>query len=84
MIKRAWDEGNIAGNYLYYDEDTGLIIGEVSRVGVGADRSQAAVYPRPDVNQKLLGQYINYKYAKKAVELYWEYNDRLVIEHEYS
>ena len=65
-----WEETNASGNHLYYRVINGEIIGEVSTVGVETKRSWATVYTRSD-NKMVLGQYINGKFAKKAVEDYW-------------
>ena len=68
MSEYFWAEGNLLGNYLYFEADTGRIIGEVSRVGMSGERSSASCYINPREPQYVLGQYINSKTAKKAIE----------------
>ena len=68
MSEYDWQEGNSIGNYLFYETDTGRIIGEVSRVGMSGERSSASCYINPREPQFVLGQYINSKTAKRAVE----------------
>lgn len=77
-MKRDWCEGNTLGNYLYYDTNTGRILGEVSKVGMVGDRTSASAYPDPREPMYVLGQYINYKYAKRSVEDYWIMQDNII------
>ena len=80
MKSYAWEEGNLLGNYLYYDKKTGEIIGEVSRIGMTGTRTSASSY----IDRKLtvyLGNYIDSKYAKKAVEEHTDWCDRMVEGH---
>ena len=78
MSKRDWCEGNLLGNYLYYDTESGRILGEVSKVGMSGDRTSASAYPDPREPIHVLGQYINYKFAKKAVENHWIMYDSII------
>lgn len=75
--KYDWEEGQLLGNYLYYEVDTGRIVGEVSRIGMTGSRSTASTYI--DVNNTVpLGNYIDYKWAKKAVEKHIDWYDRVI------
>lgn len=69
MIDYDWVEGNLLGNYLYYEKPTGRIVGEVSRVGMTGTRSSATSFAIIDKSE-YLGNYIDSKYAKNAVERY--------------
>ena len=64
---------------LYYDEH-GRIIGEVNRAGHQINtKHTTTVYP--DTEKALgLGMYINSDSAKKAVERYWNIQDRTLLE----
>jgi hypothetical protein len=76
-----WEEGTLGGNFLYYNTDTGEIIGEVSRVGMQGSRSSASSY----YNRKVtvyLGNYINSDYARRAVENYTFQQSGIFIEYD--
>lgn len=75
-----WEETNAAGSFLYYKVINGAIIGEVSSVGPGAKRSMAAVYTKNDQSRVVIGQFINSRFAKKAVEDYWRAVEGTFIE----
>ena len=67
MIEYDWAEGNLLGNYLYYEKPTGRIVGEVSRVGMTGTRTSASSFVVIG-KEEYLGNYIDSKYAKNAVE----------------
>ena len=70
----GWDEGHTIGNYLYYEQGTGRIVGEVSRVGMTGSRTSASSYI--DVNNAIyLGNYIDSAWAKLAVERHQNWYD---------
>ena len=69
MIDYDWAEGNLLGNYLYYEKPTGRIVGEVSRVGMTGTRTSASSFVVIG-KEEYLGNYIDSKYAKNAVERY--------------
>jgi len=62
-----WAEGNPLGNYLYYETSTGRIVGEVSRIGMTGTRSSATSFVVLG-KEDYLGNYIDSKYGKNAVE----------------
>ena len=66
-IEYDWAEGNLLGNYLYYEKPTGRIVGEVSRVGMTGTRTSASSFVVIG-KEEYLGNYIDSKYAKNAVE----------------
>jgi hypothetical protein len=73
----AWDEGNLAGNFLYYEVGTGRIVGEVARQGMQGTRSRASSYIDVD-HSKNLGNYIDASWAKLAVERHQQWYDSIV------
>lgn len=77
IIDYAWEDGQIAGNHLYFEVQTGRIVGEVSRVGMIGNRSSAtsfAVIGQSDY----LGNYINSRHAKNAVERYIQRHNMII------
>jgi len=76
---RSWKDGETVAHFLYYDEH-GRIIGEVNRAGHQINtKHTTTVYP--DTEKALgLGMYINSESAKKAVERYWNIQDRTLLE----
>ena len=67
MIDYAWEDGQIAGNHLYFEVQTGRIVGEVSRIGMSGNRSSATSFVIIG-KEDYLGNYINPRHAKNAVE----------------
>jgi hypothetical protein len=77
---RTWITGRTSSvDYIYHNEN-GRIIGEVGHVGLSYDKVYATVYDTESNNSKSLGHYINGDWAKKAVETFWEIQDRTLIE----
>ena len=80
-----WAEGNLLGNYLYFETNTGRIVGEVSRIGMTGTRSSCTSFVIIG-KEDYLGNYIDSKYAKNAVERYiLRHNmilDGNILEHE--
>ena len=77
MIEYDWQEGNLLGNYLYYEVPTGRIVGEVSRVGMTGTRSSATSFIIIGESD-YLGNYIDSKYAKNAVERYIQRHNMII------
>jgi len=69
MIEYAWEDGQIAGNHLYFEIPTGRIVGEVSRIGMTGTRSSCTSFVIIG-KEDYLGNYIDSKFAKNAVERY--------------
>ena len=65
-------------NHCYYDDENGRIIGMTTRMGISKSIYNATAY-----NIKLeepLGNYVTLEYAKKAIELFWEIQERTLLE----
>ena len=77
MIDYDWAEGNLLGNYLYYEKPTGRIVGEVSRVGMTGTRSSAYSFVVIG-KEEYLGNYIDSKYAKNAVERFIQRHNNII------
>ena len=77
MIDYDWAEGNLLGNYLYYEKPTGRIVGEVSRVGMTGTRSSATSFVVIG-KEEYLGNYIDSKYAKNAVERFIQRHNNII------
>jgi hypothetical protein len=74
---RRWQDYEATNKY-YYDDDDGMIIGQIHKFGTSVSIYTATV--KPDNIDKLLGQYVNVDYAQKAVENFWLIQDRTLIE----
>lgn len=75
---RNWKEG-AHDTFLYYDTDNGRIIGQLhtqAHTRIWVARVLTEVY-----NEEVyLGQYISVDFAQKAVEQYWNIQDRTLLE----
>lgn len=67
MIDYAWEDSGLPGNHLYFEIPTGRIVGEVSRIGMTGNRSSATSFAIIGKDE-YLGNYINSRHAKNAVE----------------
>ena len=80
-----WVEGNLLGNFLYYEVPTGRIVGEVSRIGMTGTRSSCTSFIILGKDE-YLGNYIDSKFAKNAVERYTLRHNMIldgnILEHE--
>jgi hypothetical protein len=74
---RKWQDYEATNKY-YYDDDDGMIIGQIHKFGTSVSIYTATV--KPNNIDKLLGQYVNVDYAQKAVENFWLIQDRTLIE----
>jgi len=85
MIEYAWEDGQIAGNHLYFEIPTGRIVGEVSRIGMTGTRSSCTSFVIIG-KEDYLGNYIDSKFAKNAVERYIQRHNMIldgnILEHE--
>lgn len=77
---KQWTEKEYS-QWVYFDTQDGKIIGAVYKVGTTTGIWGARVYLR-NVNEEVLGQFIDSDYARKAVELYWEIDSRTLLEHQ--
>ena len=75
---KQWMEKEF-GQWVYYDDQDGKIIGAVYKIGNATGIWGGKVY-LINTNEHVLGQYIDSDYARKAVELYWEIDGRTLLE----
>lgn len=75
---KRWTEKEFA-QWVYYDDENGLIIGSVYKIGNQLGIWGAKVYEKPIV-EVILGQYIDSDYARKSVEEYWDIQSRTLLE----
>lgn len=73
---KQWREKEF-GNHVYFDDKNGKIIGLVTKHGNYQTIYLAKVY---DTLEGILGQYIDIDYSKRAVEEYWDIQERTLIE----
>lgn len=71
-MNRKWKESNHY-TYYYYQEEDGLIIGQVHKV------THTSIWISK-IDETSLGQYIDLEYAKKSLEQYYDIHDRTLIE----
>lgn len=69
---RRWHEIE-QNNLYYYDESDGLVIGQIHCFGNSLIFTGTV---KPDNIDKILGTYISREYAKKAVETFWNWQDK--------
>jgi hypothetical protein len=72
---KMWMEKEF-GQMVYYDDEDGKIIGAVYKIGNQNSIWGAKVYTEIE---GILGQYVFADYARKAVEYYWEVQDRTLL-----
>jgi len=73
---KKWMEKEF-GQVVYYDDEDGKIVGAVYKIGNQNSIWGAKVYTEIE---GVLGQYVDSDYARKAVEYYWEVQDRTLLE----
>jgi hypothetical protein len=67
--------------HLYYDMDDGRIVGQINTIAhtkIWVAKILTAVYN----NEVFLGQYISLDFAQKAVEQFWNVQDRTLLNNE--
>ena len=64
------------GQVVYYDDEDGKIVGAVYKIGNQNTIWGAKIYTEIE---GVLGQYVDSDYARKAVEYYWEVQDRTLL-----
>lgn len=77
---KKWQENEFYTHH-FYDDENGRVIGITHKLGTQNTLYIAKIYDNRN-NEILLGQYINCEYSKKAVELYWNIQDRTLLESE--
>jgi hypothetical protein len=80
---REWKHGHGIEEYIYHNED-GRIIGETGRVGMNGYKYYATVYSITTNEMKSLGHYISGDHSKKAIEKFWDIQDRILIENAHT
>ncbi len=83
MEKFKWEK--FSDRCYYYDIATGKIIGLTSKIALQEiyfSVVYTGVYSFTLDDEKHLGQYITLEYAKKAIENYWDIQNRTLLEHE--
>lgn len=86
MNTRQWKDADHGCHYLY-KEDTGLIIGQVYNIAhtkiwgtrVYAHSKTSVTY---GTEEKHLGTYISLETAKTAIEVFWDIQDRTLLQHD--
>lgn len=73
---KKWQEKEFF-QWVYYDDEDGKIIGAVYKIGNMNSIWGAKVYIEIE---RILGQYIDSDYARKAVENYWDIQSRTLLE----
>jgi len=77
---KRWTEKEF-GQWVYFDDQDGKIIGSVYKIGNSTGIWGGKVYLLNN-EEKILGQYINSDYVRKAVELFWEIDSRTLLQHD--
>ena len=72
-MKRQWRCVDKNNNY-YFQVDNGLVIGQVYNYAHTV--IWGAKIPINATEEKILGQYVEMEFAKRAIEEYWEEKDR--------
>jgi hypothetical protein len=71
-----------SNHHYYYQVHDGLVVGQTYNVALTI--IWGAKIPVNATEEKILGQYIELEYAKKAIEEYWDEKDRtLEVVHEH-
>lgn len=76
-MKKSWKDAE-HDCYLYYGEDDGKIIGQVNKIGLTRIFLAKIIHNHND--ETFLGQFISCEFAQKAVQLYWDVQDRTLIQ----
>lgn len=76
---KQWQKKEFS-QWVYYDDQDGRIIGAVYKIGTSTGIWGGRVYPK-STEERVLGQYIDSDYARKAVELYWDIDICTILEY---
>jgi hypothetical protein len=64
--------------HYYYNEENGRIIGQVNKIAFTKVFISKVIHNHND--ETFLGQFISCEFAQKSVQLYWDIEDRTLIE----
>jgi CTP:phosphocholine cytidylyltransferase-like protein len=67
---KKWMEKEF-GQWVYFDDEDGKIIGSVYKIGNATGIWGGKVYLRNNM-EELMGQFIDSDFSRKSVERYWE------------
>lgn len=74
-MKRAWRLAD-SNNHYYHQVDNGLVVGHV--FNYAHTIVWGAKIPINATEELILGKYVELEFAKKAIEKYWENNDKVL------
>ena len=77
MKSREWMDAD-HDTYYFYEKDTGKVVGQVHKI-VHSKIWVAKIFLTPP-NEEYLGNYVGYEHGRRAVELYWNIQERTLIE----
>lgn len=77
MKSRLWKDGDHDVHY-FYNEDDGRIVGQINKIAHTKIWVSKVIIKHN--NEHYLGQYISYEYSKKAIEDFWNVQDRTLIQ----
>ncbi len=75
---KQWMEKEF-GQWVYFDDENGKIIGAVYKIGNSTGIWGSRVYLENNM-EKQLGQFIDSDWARRAAERYWEIAERTLLE----
>lgn len=76
-INRLWKDSEHDVHYIYNETD-GRIVGQINKIAHTKIWLSKIIFNHNE--EKYLGQYIGYEFAKKSIEEYWAIQDRTLIE----
>jgi hypothetical protein len=81
MKKYTWKTSEMSQCSYYYNEQNGRIVGQINKLGHTS--VWLAKIIKTSNEENFLGQYIEDIYAKKAIENFWEIDEKTLLEHSY-
>ena len=77
MVNREWKDAE-NGTFYFFRTDNGQIVGQA--YNMAHTKIFGAKIPVSASEENILGHYINVDFAKKAVENYWDIQERTLLE----
>ena len=80
MNKYDWK--SVSDKYYYFNTTTGKIVGQAGKQALHEVFFAIIYYGDQNMalnDEKHLGQYISLEFAKRSVEIYWEIQDRTLL-----